>query len=246
MVYIRTNPLREVQMKHDAVTIPVGEGLSVSGVMVRPDSGSGERPSAVLIAHGAGGDMHHDFIVDMAEGLAAGGYVTLRFNFMYSEQGRKAPDTPRRLEEVWLAAANFVRHHPELSVNKLYLAGKSMGGRIASLLVADGRLEADGLVLFGYPLHPPGKKEKIRNQHFGRIGIPSLFIEGTRDPMCDLALLRQSLPCLGGPSALELIDGGDHSFKVLKSIGWSRAEVVARILSRTLSWLGNVNKPPAG
>ncbi len=224
-------------MKHEKVTIPVTEALSVSGVMVRPDSAAAERPSVVLVAHGAGGDMHHDFIVDMADGLAAGGYVSLRFNFIYSEQGRKAPDAPRRLEEVWLAAQRFVRRHPELSVDKLYVSGKSMGGRIASQLVADGRLQAAGLVLFGYPLHPPGKKDRIRDQHFPRIAVPSLFIQGTRDPLCDLDLLRQSLPSLGGPCRLEIVDGGDHSFKVLKSTGRSREEVVAWVLGRALDWL---------
>ena len=115
--------------------------------------------------------------------------------------------------------------------------GKSMGGRVASQMVADGLLPADRLVFLGYPLHPPKRKEKMRDSHLYRIRIPMLFFVGTRDPLCDPARLRSVLSRLKAPGDLETIEGGDHSFRLPESAGTGQQNVYDQILHKTLEWL---------
>ncbi|MEJ2363766.1 MAG: hypothetical protein P8017_03640, partial [Deltaproteobacteria bacterium] len=117
------------------------------------------------------------------------------------------------------------------------VGGKSLGGRVASQMVGEGLLPADGLILLGYPLHPPGKKEKVRDSHLYRISIPTLFFAGTRDSLCDLGLLRSVLARLTAPWHLETIEGGDHSFRVPKSAGLTEKEIHQRITEKTNRWL---------
>lgn len=181
--------------------------------------------------------MHNDFIVAMAEGLAAAGFATLRFNFPYAEKGRRAPDSPKKLNAAWKAAVDFVRSLDDLGVGRLICAGKSMGGRIASQLIAAGELEADGLLLFGYPLHPAGRQEQLRDAHLYGLAVPMLLVEGTRDPLCNLSLLEGVLAKVQTPWSLEVIEGGDHSFRVLKALGRDRETVHADILERSVRWL---------
>ncbi|BCR04314.1 alpha/beta hydrolase [Desulfuromonas versatilis] len=224
----------------EQVSIPVTGRESISGVLHRPAAagrGARLRPT-VIIAHGAGGDMNHEFIVAMAEGLAAAGFAALRFNFLYCEQGKKTPDNPGRLAAAWRAAFEFIRDHDKLGAGEIVVSGKSMGGRIGSQLVADGLLPADRLILFGYPLHPAGKPDQLRDAHLYRIKTPTLFIQGTRDSMCKLEKLEGVVKKMPKRPRLEIIDGGDHSFKVPKAQGRSPREVFAEILQRTADWLG--------
>jgi uncharacterized protein len=219
-------------MKTDKVVIPVGEGRKVSGALSIPD---GEVKKGVIMAHGAGNDMNQPMFVFLAEGLAWTGYLTLRFNFLYKEQGKLAPDSPERLYQAWEGAYRFLSEHP---VKQIVAAGKSMGGRIASQMVADSRLPVEQLIFLGYPLHAPGKKDKLRDQHLYRIKIPMRFFAGTRDQLCDLELLRGVLSRLTAPWDLEVIEGGDHSFNVPKSIGADPFEIYGRIQNKALEWLG--------
>jgi predicted alpha/beta-hydrolase family hydrolase len=153
--------------------------------------------------------MDDPLLAGFAEGLGAGGVSCLRFNFPYRELGKKAPDPEPVLRGAWEAA--FARG-TEMG-NPVWVGGKSMGGRIASMAVADG-LPAAGLVFVGYPLHPPGKPERIRDAHLGGIGVPMLFIQGTADSFAREDLLKRTLTRLGDRATLHRVEGGDHSFRV--------------------------------
>jgi len=224
-------------MKSLAVTIPVSANESVSGVLEVPQGFEAGRTAAVIVAHGAGNDMHNPLLVHFCAGLGLAGYLSLRFNFPYKEKGQKAPDPQQKLIRTWQAALEFVQNHTEFGTPRIVAAGKSMGGRIASQMTADGLIPAKALVFLGYPLHPPGRKEQLRDAHLYRINIPMLFFAGTRDTLCDLDLLKPVVSRLKGPTVLEVIEGGDHSFVLPKSFKTSEEEVCDRILKRTIAWL---------
>ena len=147
-------------MRTAKIVIPVGESKEVSGILSIPD---GPFEKGVILAHGAGNDMNQPMLEFLAEGLARSGHLTLRFNFLYKEQGKKAPDSPERLYQAWEGACRFLREHPVYRPRHLIAAGKSMGGRIASQMVAEGRLSVEQLIFLGYPLHAPGKKDRLRD-----------------------------------------------------------------------------------
>jgi predicted alpha/beta-hydrolase family hydrolase len=204
-------------MQSVAVTIPVSEDESVSGMLGVPEGFAAGRTAAVIVAHGAGNDMHTPLLVHFCEGLSRAGYLSLRFNFLYKEKGRKAPDPPEKLVSTWQAAFEFVKTHPQYGTAQIIAAGKSMGGRIASQMTADGLIAPKALIFLGYPLHPPGRKEQLRDAHLYRIKIPMLFFAGTRDALCDLELLKPVVKRLNPSTQLEIIEGGDHSFELPKS-----------------------------
>ncbi len=193
--------------------------------------------AAVGLAHGAGAGMDHPFLRAIHEGLAAGGCLSVRFQFPYMAAGRKAPDRAPVLEDAWRAALAALRARaPRLPV---IAAGKSLGGRMATRVAADGE-PVDGLILLGYPLHPAGRPERLRNDHFPRIHTPCLFVQGTRDSLCRLDLLRAALADLGAAHTLQIVDGGDHSFRVLKRSGRDQAEVDAQLLRACLGFIASV------
>lgn len=217
------------------VAIPVGEADAVSGILAIPE---GSVKGGLILAHGAGNDMHQPMIAFLAEELAQAGYLTLRFNFLYREQGRNAPDRPEKLYLAWEGAHRFLREHPLCPPAPLIAAGKSMGGRIASQMVAEGKLPVGHLIFLGYPLHAPGRQERLRDQHLYAINIPMHFFAGTRDQLCDLGLLRAVLSRLTAPWDLEVVEGADHSFNLPKSAGADPLEIHVRILNKILVWLG--------
>lgn len=216
------------------VRFPVGEAGEVSGVLSVPAE---PVKTGLILAHGAGNDMHQPMLVFLADHLAQAGYLTLRFNFLYKQEGKTAPDRPEKLYQAWKAAHHFLREHPRCPPAPIIAAGKSMGGRIVSQMVAEGQLEAGRLIFLGYPLHPPGRKECLRDRHLSAIRIPMHFFAGTRDPLCDLELLRKVLSHLDAPWQLEVIEGADHSFKVPKTAGISPDEIYQRITEKILQQL---------
>ncbi len=224
-------------MKPLAVNIPVSADERVSGVLEVPQGFEAGRTAAVILAHGAGNDMNNPLLVHLCEGLSRTGYLSLRFNFPYKERGQKAPDPQDKLVRTWQAAFEFVKNHPEFGTPRIVAAGKSMGGRIASQMTADGLLPLNALIFLGYPLHPPGKKEQLRDAHLYRIAVPMLFFAGTRDTLCDLGLLKPLVGRLKAPTAFEVIEGGDHSFVLPKSSKISEEQVYNEILKRTIAWL---------
>ena len=224
-------------MKSLDVIIPVSADESVSGVLEVPQGFEAGRTAAVIVSHGAGNDMHTPLLVHFSTGLCRAGFLSLRFNFPYKEKGRTAPDPQEKLVRTWHAAVAFVKNHPQYGTPRVVAAGKSMGGRIASQMTADGLILPKALIFLGYPLHPPGRKEQLRDAHLYRINIPMLFFAGTRDTLCDLDLLKPVVSRLKGPTVLEEIEGGDHSFVLPKSFNTSEEEVCNRILKRTIAWL---------
>lgn len=160
--------------------------------------------------------MESDFMDFFAHALATDHRAVARFNFVYMEQGRRSPGSPKASEETFTAVVDHLR--AELAPHKIFIGGKSYGGRMASHIAAGG-VEVDGLVFLGYPLHAPGKPENIRAAHLGDIGAPMLFVEGTRDPFCPLATLQGVLEKLAAPTEVIVVEDGDHSLKVRKSSG---------------------------
>jgi len=223
-------------MAVENIKIRVNDRDTVSGILSAP----GRTPAAagVVIAHGAGADMHTPLIRFLADGLYAAGYATLRFNFPYKEKGRKAPDPPSKLVDTGMAAYQYFMD--AVKPRKVIVAGKSMGGRIVSQMAGDRLLNPDGLVFYGYPLHPPGKKDRLRDAHLYAIKAPMLFFSGTRDSLCDLNLLHPVLEKLHRAD-LVVIEGGDHSFRLLKRAGIPEREVFDRLLKETTAWLDAQN-----
>jgi len=193
-----------VAEEHIEIQTPKGP---VSGLWV-------EVPAAravVCVAHGAGGNMRNGLLDGFCAALNSAAYDTLRFNFPYSEQGRKSPDRPEVLIAAWKAAVDEA--HRRSTDRQVYAAGKSMGGRMASMAAAEG-LTASGLVFIGYPLHPPGAPEKIRDAHLGDVHVPMLFLQGTDDAFARWDLLEATVKRLGKWAQLYKVEGGDHSFRV--------------------------------
>ena len=224
-----------MEITRERVSIPVGKTEGTSGVLTLPKGQS--RRTGVIVAHGAGNDMGAPLLVAFSEGLAKAGYPTLRFNFLYSERGRKAPDKFETLAETWRSAAAFFQKQMSRRMDSWVAAGKSMGGRVASQMVADDLLAASRLIFLGYPLHPPGNKASLRDAHLYRIAVPMLFFAGTRDSLCDMELLHSVLDRIAAPWSLRVIEGGDHSFHVPKTAGASEGEIYERITGETVRWL---------
>ena len=226
-------------MLSQEVSIPVGETERVSGVVSVPEGYQVGEGASIILAHGAGNDMEHPLIVTLAQGMAEAGFLAMRFNFPYREQGRRAPDPQNILILTWESVYRFLKADPRYGTSEIVAAGKSMGGRVASQMVADGLLPATRLIFLGYPLHPPGRKEKMRDAHLYRIKIPMLFFVGSRDPLCDLTQLKGVLARLQVPSDLETVEGGDHSFRLRKSADTPQQEIYNQVLRRTVDWLRN-------
>jgi predicted alpha/beta-hydrolase family hydrolase len=165
---------------------------------------------AVLLAPGAGSDRDHPALVAMEAALAP--LPVERMDFPYRRQGRKAPDRAPKLVDAVVAAAVALAERAGLPPERLVLGGRSMGGRICSMAVAEG-LPAAGLVLVAYPLHPPGRPDRPRTAHLSGIKVPCLFISGTRDAFATPAELEQAGAAIGAPRAHVWVDGGRHELK---------------------------------
>lgn len=211
-----------------------GAGHEVSGVVAQPDGADGGSAAAVILAHGAGNDMNSPLVVAVHEGLASAGFLSVRFNFPFKERGGRAPDRAPVLETCFRRVLDQVR--ADLCPAKLFIGGKSLGGRMASHLAADG-IAVDGLIFLGYPLHPPGKLDRLRTAHLPRITAPMLFFAGTRDALCNLDLLRVALKSLTAPTTLHVIEDGDHSFNVLKRTARSADAVREELANISAGWI---------
>jgi len=169
-------------------------------------------PVAVLLAPGAGADRDQSALVDLDEALAADGFVVERMDFPYRRAGRKAPDRPEILVRAVEEAAEALADRLGVGTGRLVLGGRSMGGRMCSMAVAGG-LRAGGLVLVSYPLHPPGRPERARTEHFGSLDVPCLFVSGTRDAFGTPGELESAALAIPGPVTHVWIEGGDHGLR---------------------------------
>jgi len=194
------------------------------------------RATALFVfGHGAGAPMRHAFMEAAAHGLGERGVATLRYQFPYTEAGRKAPDPAPVLRETVRSAvavaASVAGGLP------LFAGGKSMGGRMTSLAASDEPLPGvRGLAFFGFPLHAAGRPSADRGKHLARVALPMLFLQGTRDSLADLSLLRPLLAKVEPPPTLHVVEGADHGFRVLKRSGRTDAEVLEELCDRFAAW----------
>ena len=174
-------------------------------------------------------------IVSVQKNLAAHGVTAVRFNFLYAENNKRSPDKQDKLVATWRSVADWARK--ELKPKKLFLAGRSMGGRMASYLVADG-YPCDGIFFLAYPLHPPGKPERQRKEHLPKIKVPMLFVSGTRDSFAQLDLLKPVVKKV--KAKLHLIEEADHGFKVPKRTGKTPKDVDDEVTAAVVEFIGEV------
>jgi predicted alpha/beta-hydrolase family hydrolase len=186
--------------------------------------------------------MNHPFLGKLALELAAVEIATLRYQFPYMEQRRRVPDSPSVLTSTVRAALRAARETaPELPI---LAGGKSMGGRMTSQSAAEHPREFErvqGLVFFGFPLHPPGRPGTKRADHLAQVRMPMLFLQGTRDQFADLELLRPICAALGARSTLRVIESADHSFHLLKSSGKAEAEVMRELAQAVAAWAQQIS-----
>ena len=224
-------------MNRERISLPLSKGPleDTTAIWERPESMS---QGAVLLANGAGFGLEAPTMEAIAHGLVARGHGVLRFNYPYKErqargESQRPPDRRPILEHVHERAAGKLA---ELAPDaRVLFAGKSMGGRIASHIAAQG-VPCDGLVFFGFPLHAPGKPGIARAEHFAALAQPALFLQGTRDALCRLELLSEALERYGGRATVEVLEGADHGFHVPKKSGRTDAQVLEDMLDRVVRW----------
>lgn len=212
--------------------IDVGERIgTVAGLLLRPT----DAWVMYALAHGAGAGMRHRFMDAIATALALRGVATLRYQFPFTEAGSRRPDPPGVLEATVRAAADAAREHAEGL--PLVAGGKSLGGRMTSNAQAHRPLiGVSGLVFLGFPLHPPKQPGERRAEHLRDVELPMLFLQGTRDELAHLDLMRPVCDRLGARATLHIVEGADHGFEVLKRSGRTDAEVMEELAETVASW----------
>ena len=218
----------------------VSRDVEVSALLVAPAN-----PRALyVLAHGAGAGMRHAFMEAMAQRLAARDIATLRYQFPYSEQGsRRIDPEPLLLDSVRAAVA---MGREEAGGVTLLAGGKSMGGRMTSRAAAAAPLEGvSGLVFLGFPLHPAGQPGVTRAEHLSKVALPLLFLQGTRDTLAELDLLRPVVDKLGARATLHVVEHADHMFHVLKKSGRSDEQVKDELADTVAQWSGTLGSTHA-
>jgi uncharacterized protein len=208
-----------------------GPAGSLTAIVDRADRPSGPR-AAFVCAHGAGGHRADRSMTALASVLT--GLDLVRFDFPYRQRGSGRPDPMPVLQQCVASVAERAR--AELQPDLLLIGGRSMGGRAASMLAADG-FACDGVFLLAYPLHPAGRPEKLRDAHLSAIRVPVLCLNGTRDDLCRVELMQRALEGLHGRWTMHWLEGADHSFHVLKSSGRTDAEVMEEVRATAMEWL---------
>lgn len=218
---------------HQEIQFAVNEKAGiVTGLLMKP----GEALALLVLAHGAGAGMRHKFMEEVAVKLAAANIATLRYQFPYMEKHMKRPDPEAVLKDTVRAAVMTARK--KAGDLPLFAGGKSMGGRMTSLAAAQESLDGvRGLIYFGFPLHAAGRPGAERAEHLARIKIPMLFLQGSRDALAELKLLRPLCTGIGKSAELFVVEGGDHSFRMLKSAGRSDEEVLDGIVAKAAGWM---------
>jgi predicted alpha/beta-hydrolase family hydrolase len=196
------------------------------------------RHSTLILAHGAGAGQRHPFMISFARGLSERGIDVVTFDFLYMHERRRAPDRMPQLVACYRAVIAAARKHLDSARDGLFIGGKSMGGRAATHVAAeDPALDLSGIVLLGYPLHPPGRPDKMRDAHLPSVKRPMLFVQGTRDTFGTPAELRPVLARLSPTPTLHVVEGGDHSFKVGGRNTARQAELYDGIQNLIVDWM---------
>ncbi len=233
-------------MSVQRLSLPVSESPvdAVTAALHPPTRKTRRKGRSVLLAPGAGGDLDGDGLVALAELLADLGCTVVRANLPYREAGRRAPRAETSVPG-YLAVLASAREAVG-DARPWVLGGKSYGGRVASMLVATGQ-EAVGLLFYGYPLHPPGKLDRLRVDHWPDVQVPTLFLQGDRDAFCDLELLRTHIRKLPRRATLEVVEGGDHSLRVSRAASptgqaASEAATIATLRDDLRGWLASLER----
>lgn len=217
------------------LTIDV-DGTPVSGVYARP----ADAAATIVVAHGAGAGKEHPFMSGFTRAMHGLGIATLRFNFPYRDAGRRFPDRPPLAIATWRAVRDAAAERAASAGSPeepIWAAGKSFGGRMASMAVAEG-MPVGGLVFLGYPLHPPGRPEKARDEHLPGIAVPMLFLQGRNDPFAiPNEQLDEVVARIGSNATLEWIEDANHSFEV-KGRKRPAAEIGASLAPRVAAFVG--------
>jgi predicted alpha/beta-hydrolase family hydrolase len=228
----------------DRFTIDISERDRTTALAYR--ASDDHRVNATLVlAHGAGAGQESGFMVQFASGLASRGVDVLTFNFLYAEQHRRIPDRTDTLEACYRAAVATAQGDRPFGGSAVFIGGKSMGGRIASHLAADtgsnaaaGRVK--GLVLLGYPLHPPGKPDQLRAAHLAKIRVPMLIVQGSRDPFGTPGELQPVLDALAADVTLHVVENGDHSLAPPRRGAGSVAQTYSGLQDMIAGWIRRI------
>jgi uncharacterized protein len=233
----------------DEIVVKVRESETVSARLYSAPKNN-RQAVTIILGHGAGANQLSGFMRMVAGGLAARGFDVITFNFLYTERGRRLPDPKPKLESCYLAVIEAALKHTKLKGNRLVIGGKSMGGRIASQVAAalsnprsdiskqaSRSIEIDGLVFLGYPLHPPGRPEKLRAEHLKGIRAPMLFVQGARDAFGAPDEIRTVMKQQRFKGEIFPIESGDHSFKVPKSSSVPQQQVYELAMDEIANWL---------
>jgi predicted alpha/beta-hydrolase family hydrolase len=232
----------------EEISIDVAPGQRTTALLYAAQAGAGrsldsarDRPATLMLAHGAGAPQQHPFMVSFARALSERGLDVMTFNFLYTEQRRKVPDRMPQLVACYRAAIDAARAHVQSARERLFIGGKSMGGRAATHVAAgDATLDLAGIVLLGYPLHPPGQPDKPRDAHLPDVGRPMLFVQGTRDTFGTPSELKPVLASLSPLPTLHHVEGGDHSFKIAGRDAKARqAAVYGEIQDTIVDWISH-------
>ncbi len=217
--------------------IEVNSGETVSGILLTPKPAT----ACYVVAHGAGAGMEHPFMAAVAEGLFERQIATLRYQFPYMEKGSKRPDRPDLAQATVRAAVASASGH--LGSLPLFAGGKSFGGRMTSQAQAQHPLPSvQGLVFLGFPLHAAGKPSADRAAHLKQIRVPMLFLQGSRDTLADLSLMRPAIAALGSSAELMVFEAADHSFHVPVRSGKTDAQIMASLLDALAAWIGKASQ----
>ena len=222
------------------LTVQVNDKEAVTALVYSADK-KNHAGITVVLGHGAGASQASGFMRMYAKGLAARGLDVMTFNFVYMEQGRSVPDQKPKLEACFRAVIAAAMKHKKLKNNRLIVGGKSMGGRIASQVVAGEEKESfidhvAGLVFLGYPLHPPGQSTKLRVEHLVHVRKPMLFVQGTRDALGTPEEINPHIKDLKPAAKIFPIEGGDHSFKAPKKFGSPQEQIYEDAMNEIDRW----------
>jgi len=220
------------------LTVAVSDSESVTALLY-PAARKDRANVTIVLGHGAGADQMSGFMRMAAEGLAARGLDAMTFNFLYKEKGKSVPDPKAKLESCYQAVIDAAIKNKKLKGNKLVIGGKSMGGRIASQVAAEHSEGIDGLVFLGYPLHPPGRPDKLRDEHLAKIKAPMLFVQGSRDAFGNEDEIRAIIKKHRLRAALYPIEKGDHSFKVPKTLK-PQQQVYEDVMDEVARWCRSI------
>jgi uncharacterized protein len=224
----------------ETLTVKINDKEEVTALLY-PATKKNRAGLTVLLGHGAGANQTSGFMRMFANGLTARGLDVMTFNFVYMEQGRSVPDQKGKLEACFRAVIEAALKHKKLKNNRLIVGGKSMGGRIASqVIAADDVAEVAGLVFLGYPLHPPGNPAKLRVEHLEHVGKPMLFVQGTRDALGTPEEIQPYIKNLRPAAKIYAIEGGDHSFKAPKKFGLPQEEIYTAAMDEIERWARSI------